>query len=102
MKKVKLIFISFITFSIFGIIACNSSEENTNEGNIDSTEVVISDNSEESVKSDENVNTQAELGNEYTAKYICPNHCKGSGSDKEGECSICEMELMENPGYEAQ
>ncbi len=44
---------------------------------------------------------QEDLGIEYTSKFICPNHCKGSGSDKEGECSNpeCGMELMENPNY---
>jgi hypothetical protein len=43
-----------------------------------------------------------ELGVEYTAKYICPNHCKGSGSDKPGECENpdCGMELMENPNFQ--
>ncbi|NJO88032.1 MAG: hypothetical protein HC831_02995 [Chloroflexia bacterium] len=47
------------------------------------------------------VGENAELGVEYTAKYICPNHCKGSGSDKQGECKNpdCGMELMENPNY---
>ena len=102
MKKIKLIFSSFIAFSIFGFFACTSSEENANEEDIDSTEVVITNDDKESVNSDENVNTQAELGIEYTAKYICPNHCKDSGSDKEGECSNCEMEFMENPNYEAK
>ena len=33
----------------------------------------------------------------YTAPYICPNHCKGSGSDKPGKCSVCGMELIKNP-----
>jgi len=34
---------------------------------------------------------------EYRARYICPNHCKNSGSDKIGDCADCGMELIENP-----
>ncbi len=33
---------------------------------------------------------------EYTEKYICPMHCTGSGSVKEGNCNNCGMELIEN------
>lgn len=35
-------------------------------------------------------------GKEYTSKYVCPEHCKGSGSDKPGKCSECGMDLVEN------
>jgi hypothetical protein len=37
-----------------------------------------------------------DLGYDYTAPYICPNHCKGSGSEKSGICKTCGMELMKN------
>ncbi len=37
---------------------------------------------------------------DYTAPYICPNHCPGSGSNKPGECPVCGMELIPNPDYE--
>jgi len=33
---------------------------------------------------------------DFVEKYICPNHCDGSGSVKEGTCKTCEMELIEN------
>jgi hypothetical protein len=33
---------------------------------------------------------------DFMAKYICPNHCDGSGSSKPGECKKCGMELIEN------
>jgi len=101
MKEIKLIFITFIAFSIFGIVSCNSSNKTNNDEATDSTQVVVSDNNQVSVDSVENVGT-TELGTEYTAKYICPNHCKNSGSDKEGECSECGMELMENPNYRTE
>jgi hypothetical protein len=37
-------------------------------------------------------------GIEYTSAYICPMHCKGSGSDQPGVCPVCGMdyELNEN------
>ncbi len=37
---------------------------------------------------------------DYTAPYICPNHCPGSGSDKPGKCPVCGMELIPNPDYQ--
>jgi len=35
-------------------------------------------------------------GPEYTSKYICPMHCKGSGSDTTGICPVCKMDYVEN------
>ncbi len=35
-------------------------------------------------------------GKEYTSEYICPMHCKGSGSDKEGTCPVCKMDYVKN------
>ncbi len=40
------------------------------------------------------------LGKEFTSKYICPMHCKGSGSDTPGVCPVCGMEYVENPDYQ--
>jgi Heavy metal binding domain len=36
------------------------------------------------------------LGPEYTAAYICPMYCEGSGSDKPGKCPVCGMDYREN------
>jgi hypothetical protein len=33
-------------------------------------------------------------GKEYTSAYVCPMHCKGSGSDTTGTCPICGMEYI--------
>lgn len=35
-------------------------------------------------------------GSEYTSEYICPMHCKGSGSESTGECPICGMDYVIN------
>lgn len=36
---------------------------------------------------------------EYTSAYVCPMHCEGSGSDKEGTCPKCEMDYVKNKDY---
>ena len=39
-------------------------------------------------------------GKEYTSRYICPMHCKGSGSEVKGQkCPACEMDLVENRNH---
>ncbi len=108
--KISYFILTFVFIMVVGLVACgdNSGKSQSNEGNADSTTVV-----DESLKADEELGkSQADStkngevsdhskGVEYTSKYICPNHCKGSGSDKEGECTNpdCGMELMENPNY---
>ena len=37
-----------------------------------------------------------QTGAEYTSAYVCPMHCKGSGSDTTGLCPVCGMDLVEN------
>ena len=41
-------------------------------------------------------------GIEYTSAYICPMHCKGSGSEKPGECPVCKMKYVVNKDHNAQ
>lgn len=38
-------------------------------------------------------------GPEFTSKYICPMHCKGSGSDTTGICPACGMDYELNEAY---
>ena len=39
-------------------------------------------------------------GKEYTSRWICPMHCKGSGSEQRGQkCGACEMALVENKNH---
>lgn len=33
-------------------------------------------------------------GPEYTSDYVCPMHCKGSGSDEPGQCPVCGMDYV--------
>jgi len=38
-------------------------------------------------------------GKEYTSAYVCPMHCKDSGSDKAGTCPACKMAYVKNEDY---
>lgn len=44
----------------------------------------------------EQAEDMAKQGKEYTSAYICPMHCKDSGSDKPGECPVCGMAYEKN------
>jgi len=48
--------------------------------------------------------TQAEanLGPEFTSKYVCPMHCEGSGSHEEGKCPVCGMTYVLNADYQEE
>ncbi len=39
-------------------------------------------------------------GIEYTSKYICPMHCKSSGSHEAGICPVCKMDYELNEEYQ--
>jgi ABC-type phosphate transport system substrate-binding protein len=103
MKKLNLIIAGFAFFAIFSVVSCASGDGAGNDSK-DTTIVQLEEkmNSIESGGSDslKSANEVHDLGKEYTAKYICPNHCKGSGSDKEGTCAGCGMDLMENPNHQ--
>ena len=48
--------------------------------------------------------TDAEVdktGKEYTSAFICPSHCKGSGSDEAGKCPVCGMDYVVNEDHNA-
>ncbi|MCI5084243.1 MAG: hypothetical protein MRY78_21255 [Saprospiraceae bacterium] len=40
--------------------------------------------------------SDAKQGKEYTSAYICPMHCKGSGSAEPGKCPECKMAYVAN------
>jgi hypothetical protein len=102
MKKLNLIIagIGLCFIFIFSFCASGSGE---NEESADTSIVQLEEkmNNIESTDTSglKSKNAASQLGKEYTSKYICPDHCKGSGSDKEGKCSVCGMDLMENPNY---
>ncbi len=105
MKNLLYLLLFVASFSFF---ACTETNSNSVSESKDSTivkkeaEVANTDNTNIAKKDSVKETTKAKSTNkECTAKYICPNRCKGSGSDKAGECTNpdCGMELMENPNY---
>ena len=44
----------------------------------------------------DNQDQNTEQSYAYTADYICPMHCEGSGSDKAGKCPVCKMDYVMN------
>ena len=61
----KKIILSILTIAALGLAACGSDH-----------------------KHDHNT------GKEYTAAYVCPMHCEGSGSDQAGICPACGMDYV--------
>ena len=39
-------------------------------------------------------------GKEYTSAYVCPMHCKDSGSEQAGNCPVCGMAYVKNEDHE--
>ena len=37
----------------------------------------------------------------YTADYVCPMHCAGSGSDEMGDCPVCGMDYVARAEHES-
>ena len=105
MKKLNYFFALLTILSFSFIVACSSDESDTDES--DSTIVQMEEkmdkieSGETDTLSSPGTDENAKLGKEYTAKYVCPMHCKGSGSDKPGECSECGMDLIENQNYKS-
>ncbi len=104
MKKLNYIFAGFAFLAFLSFTSCSNDESTSEE--TDSTLIELEEKMDkievENTDSLTSTEVSGELGKEYTAKYVCPNRCKGSGFDKPGECpnTDCGMELMENQTYE--
>ena len=90
-KTINLAFILFLFVSFF---SCSSKNNNSNT----EKEAIINKKVNKTI-----VDTFVlEVKKEETYKtfqYICPQADKEGNSDKEGNCPICEMELIENPDF---
>lgn len=75
----KYVLYSLFTFAIlaFGITSCGNKAKS------------------DAAKTEEVDKT----GKEYTSAYICPMHCKNSGSDKAGTCPVCGMDYVVNKDH---
>ncbi len=84
MKQIVKI-LSFIAIVVIALNSCKSGSSDK-DAKADSLKKEAMDSTK----------TKTE-GQEYSAKYVCPMHCKGSGGDKPGNCPECEMTYIENP-----
>ncbi len=89
-KNVLIIILIIISFS------CNRN--NSEKSNNLDTAMACKPNSIKLQSSEKQAPTLEE-DDDFIAKYVCPIHCNGSGSDKQGICSNCGMELIENLDY---
>jgi hypothetical protein len=69
MKFYKLLVVCL--FTTLSLYACSNGESKAKEGS-------------------------AEESYAYTAAYICPMHCEGSGSKEAGKCPECKMDYVQN------
>jgi len=56
--------------------------------------LIVSCSSKE--KAPEKIESIDKSGPEYTSEYVCPMHCKGTGSEAPGKCPVCSMSYVLN------
>lgn len=39
------------------------------------------------------------MGMEHTSAYVCPMHCKSSGSEQPGKCPVCGMDYVKHTDH---
>jgi hypothetical protein len=92
MLKCEIIFLIIIV--LITTYSCSSHEK---------CDATLRDTTNISILQNDSAKEQAATLDEDTdfiARYICPNHCNGSGSVEFGSCTICGMELIENLDYQ--
>lgn len=88
MKKLKfgLLFSALVCFGLT-ISSCNNAKSSDKDMTEESTEAAASETDMS--------------GPEHTSAYVCPMHCKGSGSAEAGNCPVCGMEYVANEAMKA-
>ena len=89
MKNLKLFALLPLFAMAFFIVSCGDGHSHDADGN----------HTEETTEQ-----TEAEVdktSKEYASAFICPMHCKGSGSDAAGKCPVCEMDYVANEDYKS-
>lgn len=90
----KILF--FLPVVTLFMVACNDGSSEQNAHHDDGMEMHDESHSDHKVHQDGSLDTKDKTGPEYTSAYVCPMHCKGSGSDKPGECPVCGMDYVKN------
>ena len=100
MNKLSLIITGFAFLAFFSLSQCKSGNNGDNESG--DTTISQLEQKMDTLESSGDTTMQGSLGKEYTSAYICPMHCEGSGSDKPGKCTVCGMDMIENPNAKAK
>ena len=87
MKKV-LNLISLVLILGAAISCGNNTQSSDTEGATTS----------ESMQTDQGEDSKESV--EYASAYVCPMHCKGSGSNEPGKCPVCNMDYVANKDHE--
>ena len=83
---------------VLGLAVASCGNETAKESGSEEPAVEQTDNVTETATDA----TTAQTGKEYTSKYVCPMHCKGSGSDEAGKCPVCGMDYVLNEKQPAE
>ncbi len=86
MKSLKFFSLFVLLFAGALWLASCGNSGHTHENGADHTETMDAD--------------AAKSGPEYTSAYVCPMHCKGSGSDQPGKCPVCGMDYVANTDHQ--
>lgn len=99
MKTIKNFFFIVATIFLLATFACKNGSNGDSE-TADSLKNETIDTVQIDVDNPENNQSETVAEDaDYMAKYVCPMHCEGSGSNKKGMCAKCGMDLIENPDY---
>ena len=93
MKSIKILMFGLALLAVStAIISCGGSGE-TKEATEEATTEGEATMEAEMPAAEEAVDM---TGPEYTSAYVCPMHCKGSGSAEPGKCPVCGMDYVMN------
>ncbi len=87
--KIKLLSAIVFATGLLIAVSCKGKTEASTEAGAE-TEIQQTESTTQKTETDE------KQGKEYTAAYVCPMHCEGSGSDQEGNCPKCGMAYVAN------
>ena len=101
----KLFNISFL-FAIMLVFGLSfASCGNQGKADADATEMEADSTAAGDAMEAMEADTDAEMaedGPEYTSAYVCPMHCKGSGSAEPGKCPVCGMDYVQNENMNSE
>lgn len=100
MKSVNIQLALLMALGLF-LAACGGNDANSAGESGAATEQMEAHHDHDHDHSGEATDAAAQ-GKEYTSAYVCPMHCKGSGSEEPGKCPVCGMDYVARADQEAE